>query len=474
MKKIKMFNLILLFLFFILSLFTIYTLFNYNIFPFYNLNSVISIVVISMLIVISSFVIKNKLKVFSFIVNIFMIIFCSFILYYSYYIVNIIEKININSQITNYTMSVVVLKDSNYNTIEDVAKETITAPIKTDENNITELLNNIKKEKNLEFELIEGSSYVKSYNSLIDKKTNVIILNSGYEHILELNDSEYKNKIKKIYEFKISRTVKKENKNINHNAFNIYISGIDTYGDITEVSRSDVNIIMTINKDTNKILLTTTPRDVYVKIADGGNNEYDKLTHAGVYGVNSSIHTLENLYDTKIDYYTRINFTSFLKLIDLVGGVEVYNEQAFISTHGNYNFPVGMVHLDSEKALGFVRERYSLASGDNDRGKNQQKVITAIIKKITKLDSITNYKTIIDEISNSIQTDMPINTIMSLANEQLIEKSEYNVNSQALSGIGELGLPSYMMPGYNLYMIKIDEDSLTETKKNIKDTLEGK
>lgn len=116
---------------------------------------------------------------------------------------------------------------------------------------------------------------------------------------------------------------------------------------------------MTVNRDTNKILLTTTPRDAYVKIADGGNNQYDKLTHAGVYGVDASIHTLENLYNIKIDYYTRINFTSFLKLIDLLGGVEVYNEQEFTSMHGKYHFSIGKVKLDFDKALGFVREIFS-------------------------------------------------------------------------------------------------------------------
>ena len=106
---------------------------------------------------------------------------------------------------------------------------------------------------------------------------------------------------------------------------------------------------------------------------DGGNNQGDKLTHAGIYGVDASIHTLENLYDIKIDYYVRLNFTSFLKLVDLVGGIDVENDQEFTSLHGNYHFPVGKVHLDSEQALGFVRERYSLEGGDNDRGKNQRK-----------------------------------------------------------------------------------------------------
>ena len=205
------------------------------------------------------------------------------------------------------------------------------------------------------------------------------------------------------------------------------MSGIDTYGPISSVSRSDVNIILTINKETGKVLLTTTPRDSYVKIADGGNNEFDKLTHAGLYGVDSSIHTLENLYDIKLDYYAKLNFTSFLELIDTVGGVDVYNDQAFSA--GKYNFNSGLVHLDADKALTFVRERYSLSDGDNDRGKNQEKVIAAIIKKLTTKEGLTNYKTIINKISKSVQTNMPIETANKLANEQLNSGKEFSVAS---------------------------------------------
>lgn len=167
-------------------------------------------------------------------------------------------------------------------------------------------------------------------------------------------------KSEKIYSFKVTQTVETATKQVSGDSFNIYISGIDAYGPISTVSRSDVNIIMTVNRATHKILLTTTPRDSYVAIADGGQNQYDKLTHAGIYGVNASVHTLENLYGIDISNYVRLNFISFLQLIDLVGGIDVYNDQEFTSLHGNYHFPVGQVHLNSDQALGFVRERYSL------------------------------------------------------------------------------------------------------------------
>lgn len=302
------------------------------------------------------------------------------------------------------------------------------------------------------------------------------MLNSAYSSLLETIDPTFKDKIKTIYKYEIKNnkeTIAK--KKLDTDIFNIYISGIDTYGDISTVSRSDVNIIMTVNMNTHKVLLTTTPRDAYVKIPDGGANQYDKLTHAGIYGVETSMKTLENLYGIDINYYTRINFTSFLKLIDLIGGVEVYNEQEFTSLHGNYDFPVGKVMLDSDKALGFIRERYSLSGGDNDRGKNQEKVIAAIINKLTATNSISKMNQIVDKLQDSVQTNMTIETINQIVNNQLSTNQHFTVSSQAVVGTGSVGeLKSYAMPTSNLYMMSLDESSISEAKNKINNTMEGK
>ncbi|COO28491.1 capsular polysaccharide biosynthesis protein Cps14A [Streptococcus pneumoniae] len=231
---------------------------------------------------------------------------------------------------------------------------------------------------------------------------------------------------------------------------------------------------MTVNRDTKKILLTTTPRDAYVPIADSGNNQKDKLTHAGIYGVDSSIHTLENLYGVDINYYVRLNFTSFLKMIDLLGGVDVHNDQEFSALHGKFHFPVGNVHLDSEQALGFVRERYSLTDGDRDRGRNQQKVIVAIIQKLTSTEVLKNYSSILQGLQDSLQTNIPIETMIDLVNTQLESGGNYKVNSQDLKGTGRMDLPSYAMPDSNLYVMEIDDSSLTVVKAAIQDVMEGR
>ena len=381
------------------------------------------------------------------------------------------SHINSTSNYSEYSMSVVVLKDSEVHNVTQL--DSVTGPTDTDNENIQKLIADIKTSQSKELTVEQSTSYLAAYKSLVSGEAKAIVLNSVFENIIESEYPDYASKIRKIYTKNITKEVAapKVSKN---KFFNVYVSGIDTYGPISSVSRSDVNILMTVNRDSKKILLTTTPRDSYVPIADGGNNQKDKLTHAGIYGVDSSIHTLENLYGVDINYYVRLNFTSFLKLIDLLGGVDVYNDQEFTSRHGKFHFPVGNVHLDSEQALGFVRERYSLADGDRDRGRNQQKVIVAIIQKLTSTEALKNYSDIIQGLQDSLQTNMPIETMMDLVNAQLESGGSYKVNSQDLKGTGRMGLPSYAMPDSNLYMMEIDDSSLAAAKSAIQDVMEGR
>lgn len=180
--------------------------------------------------------------------------------------------------------------------------------------------------------------------------------------------------------------------------------------------------------------------------------------------------TLEKLYD--IDYYARINFTSFMNLIDLLGGIEVVNDKAFSSQ--GYDFPAGKVPLDSKKALSFAREHKSLEVGDNDRGRNQQKVITAIINKLTSFKSVTNFSTILSGLSDSIQTNAPTATIMDIANKQIASGGRFTVTSQDVTGIGSTGeLSSYAMPNSQLYMYLLDDNSVAKAKIAIQQVMEG-
>ena len=369
-------------------------------------------------------------------------------------------------------MSIVVPADSDVKDLKQLTN--VLAPSGNDQDNVQALMKNISQTQGQELTVDTASSYLAAYKSLTSGEAKAMVLNSVFEDTIRGEDPDYASKIKKIYTYKISKKIDTAigKQDPNAEVFNIYVSGIDTYGPISSVSRSDVNIIMTVNRKTKKVLLTTTPRDAYVPIADGGLNQPDKLTHAGIYGVDASVHTLENLYGIDLNYYVRLNFTSFLKLIDLLGGIDIENDQEF--TVGNTHYPIGNISLNSEQALTFVRERYSLNGGDNDRGKNQEKVIAAVIKKLTSTDALKNYNAILSGLQDSVQTDMSLETMMNLINTQLESGGNYNVTSQALTGTGNTGLPSHAMPEANLYMMEIDQNSLAAAKAAIQEVMEGK
>ena len=464
-------NIALLTIYVLLGGFLLFLIFRHNILAFRYLNVITAAVVILVALASLLLIIYRKAEKFTIFFLTLAILVSSVSFFALQQFVGFTSHINSTSNYSEYSMSVVVLKDSEVHNVTQL--DSVTGPTDTDNENIQKLIADIKTSQSKELTVEQSTSYLAAYTSLVSGEAKAIVLNSVFENIIESEYPDYASNIRKIYTKNITKEVAapKVSKN---KSFNVYVSGIDTYGPISSVSRSDVNILMTVNRDSKKILLTTTPRDSYVPIADGGNNQKDKLTHAGIYGVDSSIHTLENLYGVDINYYVRLNFTSFLKLIDLLGGVDVYNDQEFTSRHGKFHFPVGNVHLDSEQALGFVRERYSLADGDRDRGRNQQKVIVAIIQKLTSTEALKNYSDIIQGLQDSLQTNMPIETMMDLVNAQLESGGSYKVNSQDLKGTGQMGLPSYAMPDSNLYMMEIDDSSLAAAKSAIQDVMEGR
>lgn len=464
-------NIILLLVYSLLSVFLLFLIFKYNILAFRHVNIVVAVFALMVAVIATILIIYKKAEKFTIFFLMLAVLVSSVSLFTLQQFVGFTSHINATSNYSEYSLSVVVLKDSDINNVARLSS--VIGPTGTDNENIQKLIADIKTSQNKDLTVDKSTSYLSTYKSLISGEAKAIVLNSVFENIIEAEYPDYASKIKKIYTKKMTKDVETP-KVSKDRFFNIYVSGIDTYGPISSVSRSDVNIIMTVNRETKKILLTTTPRDSYVPIADGGNNQKDKLTHAGIYGVDASIHTLENLYGIDLNYYARLNFTSFLKLIDLLGGVDVHNDQDFTSLHGKFHFPVGNVHLDSEQALGFVRERYSLADGDRDRGRNQQKVIVAILQKLTSTEALKNYDSIIKGLQDSVQTNMPLETMMNLVNAQLESGGTYKINSQDLKGTGRMDLPSYAMPESNLYMMEISDSSLESVKAAINDVMEGK
>ncbi len=457
----------------ILALVLLFTMFNYNFLSFRFLNIIITI---GLLVVLAISIFLQKTKKSALVTTVVLVIFSlvSLVGIFGFkQMIDITNRMNQTAAFSEVEMSIVVPKESD---IKDVNQLTsVQAPTKVDKNNIETLMSALKKDKKVDVKVDDVASYQEAYDNLKSGKSKAMVLSGSYASLLESVDSNYASNLKTIYTYKIKKKNSNSAKQVDSKVFNIYISGIDTYGSISTVSRSDVNIIMTVNMNTHKILLTTTPRDAYVKIPGGGADQYDKLTHAGIYGVETSEQTLENLYGIKIDYYARINFTSFLKLIDQLGGVTVHNDQAFTSLHGKFDFPVGDIQMNSEQALGFVRERYSLDGGDNDRGKNQEKVISAIVNKLASLKSVSNFTSIVNNLQDSVQTNMSLDTINALANTQLDSGSKFTVTSQAVTGTGSTGqLTSYAMPNSSLYMMKLDDSSVASASQAIKNLMEEK
>lgn len=467
-------NGVLLILFALLAGIASYTMYAHNILAFRHVNVIYTAVLVVVFLVCLLLTLFKKgkhlvtvlLVLFSIVVGVSLFAFKS--------LVDVADNINKTASYSEIEMKVVVPANSS---ISDVSELTnVQAPTSADESNINALIANIKSEKGVELTVDPVDSYQSAYENLINGSSQAMVLNSSYSSLLELSYNDYESNLKTIYTYKIKKAIEDTAKTTDKNVFNIYISGIDTSGAVSTVSRSDVNLILTVNMNTHKILMTTTPRDSYVRIPDGGADQYDKLTHAGIYGIETSVKTLENLYDIPINYYARLNFTSFVKLINALGGVTVYNDQAFTSLNGNYNFGIGNINLTSgEEALGFVRERYSLEHGDYDRGNNQLKVIQAIVEKLTSFQSVSNYSDVISTLQDSIQTNMPLNTMMSLVNEQLDSGKTFIFSSQEVTGTGSTGqLTSYAMPNASLYMIQLDDASVAKASQAIKNVMEGK
>ena len=258
--------------------------------------------------------------------------------------------------------------------------------------------------------------------------------------------------------------------------FVIYLSGVDTRGELTENARSDVNILAAVNPVTKRVALVNTPRDYYVDLA--GTSSKDKLTHAGLYGVETSMETLGNLYGVNVDHYIRINFAGFISIIDALGGVDVYSDQAFTSvgSPGYYDpttFVEGWNHLDGKSALAFARERHAFASGDIQRGINQMKVIDAMLNKIKSPALLMGFSKIMDAASDCFVTSFSQDQISALVRMQLSDFAEWDIESYTVTGTSSSSTKCYSAKGQKLYVMKPDDSSVSKAREMIASVLGG-
>lgn len=254
--------------------------------------------------------------------------------------------------------------------------------------------------------------------------------------------------------------------------FIVYISGSDTRSKILNISRSDVNILMVVNPVTKQVLLVNTPRDYYIP-NPAGDGALDKLTHCGLYGVKCSMEALGGLYGVNVNYYGQVNFTGFEKLVDAVGGITIYSDQAFSAGKGAVYIQKGENFLNGYQALMFARERYHVSGGDNGRGKNQMKVITAIVNKLTSGTTIiSKYSSILESMSGMFTTNISTEEIGSLVKMQLGDMAKWNIQSYAVTGRGG-SQKTYSMPGSNAYVMYPDEETVDHASALIEAVLAG-
>lgn len=308
-------------------------------------------------------------------------------------------------------------------------------------------------------------------DALYNQEVDAIILDEAFRSIVEQDKETFTEDTRVIYQImKDEESVVSKSVEVTTHPFLVYISGIDEYGDLSTVSRSDVNMIIGVNPNTQQILLVSIPRDTYYPLHSFG--QYDKFTHAGIYGLDESIDTLQDLLEVDINYYGKMNFTSFIEIVDALGGITVNSSQAFTTKIGGYEIKEGLNELNAEQALAFVRERKSFLDGDFERGRNQQRMISAIVKKICSPAIITSFSSVLDTISQSVETNFSTSEINALVQMQLSQMSTWDIQTCQITG-ESVRMPCYSLGGLSASVIVPDEESIQEVKEYINQLLSG-
>ena len=324
---------------------------------------------------------------------------------------------------------------------------------------------NVKKEE------VDGVGAL--VRSFLQDEIDVILLESSEEELYNEMSQEFKenHKVLETVSVEVQKNDFSKDVAITKQPFSVYVTGVDTYDAISSVARSDVNMVITVNPVSHKILLTSIPRDYYVPIAGSSSELNDKLTHAGLEGVDVSIKTIENLLDMDINYYIKFNFTSLIQIVDALGGIDVDSPFAFTAdyeedTHIYYEFQKGMNHLNGKQALAYVRERYGLREGDVARAKHQQQVVEAVVNKLTTTTILTKYGELLGSMEGNFTTNFDFDSITGFVKMQLNDMPSWSVETQVLTGADASRKTASMPDLYSSVMIP-DEEQLENAKGKI-------
>lgn len=391
-------------------------------------------------------------------------ILCSAAFYYLQTTVNTTKKItSVRTESTVY--GVYVLKDDKAQSISQTQNYNFGISKADDRKKLDKVFSKIAKDQGVD-SVSKADSYddiLSLATGLLHKESDAIVMNEAFLSAISEADgyTDFKNQVRKIKSYNIETKISSNDNGAEDGVFTIFISGIDTPGAVSKTSRSDVNILATVNTKTHQVFLLTTPRDYYVPLSIS-NGVRDKLTHAGIYGVNVSMDTLSMLYDTDIDYYFRLNFTGFTNIIKALGGVRVHSDYDFEA--GGYSFVKGDNYLNADEALAFARERHAFPQGDVQRGKDQMYVIEGVINKMSSTAVLKNFDQLMKSLSDSFETSIPYDTISSLVNNQLNDGKSWDIQKYHVTGSGEKQT-TYSMPGFKAYVMVPDEASVNQAKE---------
>ena len=465
-NKISFFRYLSIFLL-IVSILVLILVYFINVLPLEYFIVLVGLIAITDLFAVMLLLSKGKVRnAIGIVVTIILLIVMIFGITYELNTLDFLKQFGFNSYKTE-TYNVVVLNNSEYDELNDLEGKRIAHLDLDDHSGLSKAVDKIKDEIN--FTDVIGEDISELSNMLVSANSPAIILEDAQLSILEEENNELYNDIEIIWSIDIEIELAKigESVDVTDDSFNVLISGIDTYGSITKVSRSDVNILVTVNPSSHEILLTSIPRDYYVLLPEF--NEYDKLTHAGIYGIETSVSAIENLLDTTINYYVKVNFTSLIDIVDAIGGITIESNYDFTSKDG-YHFTKGINTLNGKEALSFARERAAFAEGDRIRGQNQEIILEALINKAMSSSIITNYIELLNALDDKFVTNITNEEITDFIKKQIAEMPSWNIESISLDGSNAYDY-TYSYKSQKLYVMKPYEESVLNAQEKINNTL---
>lgn len=405
--------------------------------------------------------------------------------FYLYSTSKTLTTVTTQSNKAKNTVSVIAMNSSSMEDVKSLEGAKLGVLTNIGKESTQKSLKDIKKDK-VTYTKSDYDNVPSLIKALYDGEVDAVVLNEVYRsNVCDIEEyANFNNETKVIH-----KTVyyTKENSSslavsdITSKPFNILISGNDSFGDLNENSRSDVDMLVTINPVTSTILLTSIPRDSYVtEVCDDYACNYgvtDKLTHTGMYGVDTTKDTIENLLDIEINYVYRVNFTSMINIVDALGGVDVTVPEgmAVSKFYTNSNLEgvhEGENHLDGKRALAYSRERKAYLDGDVQRARNQQQVLQAMFKKATSPEIIKNYVNLLNALIGAFDTNMTTDEITSFIKYQIQAKPNWKFEQFVLKGDNDLRVSPEL--GSEVSVVILYDSYISIAHDKIQAVLDGK